>query len=591
MKQAKILFILMLLAPVAASAQETFMTADSVKYMILSENTVSLVDAMPLSIISVSKTYSIPPVVSNNGIKYTVTEIGDNAFFCTEFKSISIPTSIKHIGNGAFYCCIYLESITIPSTVKSIGGWAFYGCPFKSLMIPSSVDTIGVGAFSYCYDLESISLPANIKTLSNRLFEGSNHLQQINIPENVTTIGDCAFLGCESLKEVTIPQNVIAIGESAFGQCSALQKVTIPESVKSIGKFAFDDCSNLTSLAIPNGVTEIGNGAFYGCSSLQQIAIPNGVTEIGTGVFYGCSSLHSIDLPNNLVSIGDQAFSDSGLKSVVLPSGLISIGYFAFECDSLVSVVSNMKKPFEIDQNTFCAYDHEARTFIPSKATLYIPEGTYYEYEEMGWTKQFAKVITGNFFDESGTTYQAQAENTVAVMGSGVVEAEYVIPETVTHDGVDYTVTAIENEAFKDNTALTAVTIPETVVAIGEGAFAGCTGLTAIYAYAAEPANLATATTRAEAASSVFEGVDKETCVLYVPKGCVEKYRAAVGWGEFIHIEEMEGTGISSQTIIDRKAFDVYDMSGRKVRTAATSLNGLPKGVYIVNGRKVLLAK
>ena len=34
--------------------------------------------------------------------------------------------------------------------------------------------------------------------------------------------------------------------------------------------------------------------------------------------------------------------------------------------------------------------------------------------------------------------------------------------------------------------------------------------------------------------------------------------------------------------------FDVYDLSGRKVRHQVTSLDGLPKGIYIVNGKKIM---
>ena len=34
--------------------------------------------------------------------------------------------------------------------------------------------------------------------------------------------------------------------------------------------------------------------------------------------------------------------------------------------------------------------------------------------------------------------------------------------------------------------------------------------------------------------------------------------------------------------------FDVYDLSGRKVLHQVTSLDGLPRGIYIVNGKKML---
>ena len=86
----------------------------------------------------------------------------------------------------------------------------------------------------------------------------------------------------------------------------------------------------------------------------------------------------------------------------------------------------------------------------------------------------------------------------------------------------------------------------------------------------------------------MFDGVDKEKCILYVPQGCVEKYRAAEGWKDFKIILEIGGTGISSLNVDDGHTFEIYNLQGRKVRSAATSFGGLQKGVYILNGRKVI---
>ena len=231
------------------------------------------------------------------------------------------------------------------------------------------------------------------------------------------------------------------------------------------------------------------------------------------------------------------------------------------------------------------------------ESTLYVPIGTFDEYVKIWeWVSAFAKTTDGDksaitYYNEKGLLCLASltgSDNTVAFSNSETVEGAFEIPQTVDNGVADYTVTSIDEEAFKDNTLLTEVTIPATVTSIGAGAFAGCSGLTAIYAYATTPANLASATSRTRAgSSSVFEGVDKETCVLYVPQGSLELYRAAEGWGEFTHIVEMDGTGISSVSVTDN-IFDVYDMSGRKVRTATTSLDGLLKGIYIVNGKKVM---
>ena len=189
-------------------------------------------------------------------------------------------------------------------------------------------------------------------------------------------------------------------------------------------------------------------------------------------------------------------------------------------------------------------------------------------------------------FEEKGAEYTVQADYTVAITDDVNVSGNYEIPETVNHDGMTYQVTSIGESAFQNNTTLEQVTIPSSVTSIGSNAFADCVNLKAIYTYATEPVNLAKVRTRSDA-GSVFDGVDKETCILYVPQGCVEKYRAAEGWNEFKNIQEFSGTGIKS-IWANSQTFDVYDLRGRKVRQGATSLVGLTKGVYIIDGRKVV---
>lgn len=579
---------------------------DVPKYKIITDNTVRLIDGS-----KVKGDYVIPETVKINRVEYTVTSIGDNAFYGnTALTSITIPKSIESIGFQAFSGCTGLTSfislienpIFMPwsSFVEwddNFGGWV-YDTP-AILYIPKGTADNYISWENYVSGIVEGESTVRMFT--------ENHIKYTVEADESIAIREVD--GNYWTEDLCIPEKIIyggteyfptKIKRNAFNRCKYLLSLTIPASITSIEEYGLSfTWNNLTSIKVEVGnpvydsrdncnavIEKATNTLIFGC---QETTIPSSVTTIGESAFSWCDNLLTIELPDNLVSIERDAFFGSGLRYIVLPPGLTSIGSHAFICENLSAVRSNIKNYFRLEESTFGV--NKEGTYLPSKATLYVPEGTRVEYLNRDWKKQFAEIIEGEpseFFSQNGALYQAQSENTVAVMGSGVVEAEYVIPKTVTHDGVDYTVTAIENEAFKDNTALTAVTIPETVVAIGQGAFAGCTGLAAIYAYAAEPANLATATTRAEAASSVFEGVDKETCVLYVPKGCVEKYRAAEGWGEFIHIEEMEGTGISNLTIIDRKAFDVYDMSGRKVRTAATSLDGLPRGIYIMNGKKVM---
>ena len=277
----------------------------------------------------------IPKTVTYEGVKYSVTSIGTNAFsYCYYLESVTIPNSVTSIGNMAFYKCYRMTSVTIGSGVTSIGSSAFSGC--------SKLTSV------YITDLEAwckISFSSGSNPLSNaqHLYLNDTEIKDLVIPNSVTSIGNC-FAGCSGLTSVTIPNSVTSIGYKAFYYCSGLTSVTIPNSVTSIGEYAFSNCSGITSMTIPNSLTEIGNYVFAGCSSLKSITIPNSVTSIGSSAFQGCTSLKNLTIPNSVTSIGDEAFSEcSSLKSITIPSSVTSIGLDAFEyCSGLTSVtISN----------------------------------------------------------------------------------------------------------------------------------------------------------------------------------------------------------------------------------------------------------
>ena len=64
---------------------------------------------------------TIPEKVTYNGKTYSVTSIGDYAFwYCSGLTSITIPNSVTSIGDYAFYYCSGLTSVTIPNSVTTI---------------------------------------------------------------------------------------------------------------------------------------------------------------------------------------------------------------------------------------------------------------------------------------------------------------------------------------------------------------------------------------------------------------------------------------------------------------------------------------
>ena len=181
---------------------------------------------------------------------------------------------------------------------------------------------------------------------------------------------------------------------------------------------------------------------------------------------------------------------------------------------------------------------------------------------------------------------------TVAITEDKDVSGAFDIPEAVTYHNKTYTVTEIGEGAFENNTNLTSVSIPSSITNIGDKAFKGCSNLKSITVYITTPISLSVLAatrrmmTRADG-SSVFDGVDKATCILYVPEGSVDLYKAAPAWCEFKNILAIGSTGIKEILMTDGEAHDVYNLQGRKVKAKATSLEGLPRGVYVVKGKKI----
>ena len=289
-------------------------------------------------------TSTIPSTITYNGTTYSVTSIGEWAFYgCSSLTSITLPNSVTSIGESAFYYCESLTSITIPNSVTSIGDYAFYNCSsLTSIAIPNSVTSIGNYAFegTHIY-LDDSNWDKDVLYIDDCLIKAKTSLSgTYTIKKNTRLIANYAFLNCTSLTSVTIPNSVTNIGYGVFAACSSLSSITIPNSVTSIGSFAFATCTSLTSIAIPNSVTSIGDWAFRFCTSITSITIPNSVKSIGNHAFSHCDALTSITIPNSVTSIEDWAFSYcTSLTSITIPSSINSIGFYAFaDCTSLTSI-------------------------------------------------------------------------------------------------------------------------------------------------------------------------------------------------------------------------------------------------------------
>ena len=237
------LLLLALLLPATAIAYD--FEVDGIYYSIKGNNA---------TVISGNHKYSgdvtIPEAVTYGGKTYSVTEIGEGAFYgCTGLTGVAIGNSVTFIGYEAFYGCSNLISITIPKSVTYIGGSSFGHC--------TSLDTLNFNAVS-CEDFD-------IMFEEDFPFNYNSNFTTINIGDEVKRIPAFLALGQRKLTSVLIPNSVTEIGNGAFQECSGLTSVIIGNSVDSIGFNAFCCCSGLTSIIIPHSVTYISDGTFWDC--------------------------------------------------------------------------------------------------------------------------------------------------------------------------------------------------------------------------------------------------------------------------------------------------------------------------------------
>ncbi len=257
-----------------------------------------------------------------------------------------------------------IESEYNGKKVVCIDTGAFKDCKsLKSVTLPNSVKRLGENVFEGCTELEEVVLSDRIDWISTNAFFGCTALSRVKLPKNLKLIGDYAFEGCTALTSIEFPEKLLGIGYRSFCECTSLNSISLPDSMKKIDEWAFMNCTGLASLDLGKGINEIGWGAFDGCEALQSLVIPSsvavtygfshcegltevrflyGVETIGAVSFTGCKKLNNVIIPKSVSAINGCAFKDcDSLTEITIPASVKTIDPVAFEnCSNLTVICS-----------------------------------------------------------------------------------------------------------------------------------------------------------------------------------------------------------------------------------------------------------
>lgn len=585
-----------MLLPFVASAQ--YFESDGIVYGISSEadRTVEVefygyLEGTP----AYSGAITIPQTVEFEGVTYTVTALGEEAFSsCTGLSSLSLPPTIRSIGAYCFYNCS-LASLQLPDSLRSIGNQAFLYSYVTSLHLPAHFEEYGEASF-WARNLTSITVDEtnpHYRSIDNWLYskdsltlcivpDGVSGV--ITVPSFVRHLGEQVFGFNANASSVSLPEGLVSIGDFAFNCCSSVNNVVIPSTVTRIGICPFSYCPQLTNLTIADGNTHYVMdglmlyssdydtlvschksgatvsvnpnvkvlGGFENNTWLRNIDIPAGVTDILDNCFNGCS-FTTIALPAHLNSIGSRAFAEnSSLTSVTMPQTLRTLGENAFAwCTKLTSIV------------------------IPDSLRV-IPK------EAFNSDPRLSSIVWGNAVEEIGyAAFWAMAAT------------ELVLPPTLKKLD-DYAFAACSNN-------LGAVTIQSQLESMGESVFRHANIDHITFTTGLPPA------TTGNGPLAEVGSLDS----IIIPCGTLDSWQSDSYWGQFSDkyvedcnaIEEAVGTQRSAVSVYPNPTSDVlhiatngasitslslYNAMGQPVITQNTdfiiqnsiNLEGLPAGIY-----------
>lgn len=379
-------------------------------------------------------------------------------------KKVSLPSTVETIMPYAFWGCDTIKKIGLSEYIDYLDDYSMSNLKnLESIVIPYSVERIGLKAFADCVNLKDVTIHPTVKTIHETAFDGCLKLNIIaepgsvaydffenlsfqpiweeeyedvediiyNIHDNVESIEDVVTGKADgpnaSDNERLLGATVVSSGHAVILIDNTKQTVNVGDSCNEEEKESVDESTSNTSEVIDLFSTTDVKG-----NTIPKYTIVN--NEIASKAYYGSKNMAEYKMPESITAINDFAFARSNITSLTIPNTVTSIGYAAFyHCDNLENVV------------------------IPESVTDMEP----FAFDNTKWLDDWKM---------SGQDFLIVGDGILLAYNGG--DSHVTIPEGVKK---------IAPYVFYKHNGLLSVSMPDSLIEIGEAAFDGCTNLKEVF--------------------------------------------------------------------------------------------------------------
>lgn len=441
---------------------------------------------------------------------------------------VNLPNTIERISEYTFYNCTGLSEVNVPEGVEFVGCYAFRGTALQELRLPTTLKTYGLGLVTDCTQLSDVYLP--VYKVDAYAYEGdvSASSATLHVPFGTKEYYSSGQWKNEYANVVeSDPQDGdIFLAEYKTGSTMRFQVMSASEKTCRVHGYGEDG----------NGKACIDNTT-GGSVNIPQKPMGFTVVELGSGAFHGCDKLVYVGIPSTVKTIEQQAFINcEELVSVGMPTNLTTIASAAFMgCKKLAGVN--------------------------------LPEGLV--------------SIKGSAFYHCSSLESVEFPSTLKELGRTAFSYSGINAV----NGIPASIKSIETMTFAYCEKLESVELPSSVSNIGYCAFKSCPNLNSVTLHNCKTllGNYADVTSE-DNDNDAFAGI-AANAVLHVHANAADYYGKAPWTTWFSSIQgdmPTVATGImdiNRETITNNR---YYNLIGQHVENPT-------KGLYIVNGRKVIV--